>query len=154
MIDIKTQYAGLTLRNPLIVGSSGLTNNPERNKEFEKAGAERLFSNLFLKNKLKCRAIRLCRIQTIRKLPDYIRGYVKANQVNNYLELIKKTKEQCTIPIIASINCYKSDVWIDFARQIELAGADALELNVYFLETSLEYNPTRFVTFTSTSSEK
>lgn len=39
MIDIKTQYAGLTLRNPLIVGSSGLTNNPERNKEFEKAGA-------------------------------------------------------------------------------------------------------------------
>lgn len=69
MIDIKTQYAGLTLRNPLIVGSSGLTNNPERNKEFEKAGAERLFSNLFLKNKLKCKAIRLCRIQTIRKLP-------------------------------------------------------------------------------------
>jgi dihydroorotate dehydrogenase (fumarate) len=47
----------------------------------------------------------------------------------------------CTIPIIASINCYKSDVWIDFARQIELAGADALELNVFFLETSLEYNP-------------
>ena len=39
MIDIKTQYAGLTLRNPLIVGSSGLTNNAERNKEFEKAGA-------------------------------------------------------------------------------------------------------------------
>ena len=40
MIDIKTQYAGLTLRNPLIVGSSGLTNNAERNKEFEKAGAK------------------------------------------------------------------------------------------------------------------
>ena len=47
MIDIKTQYAGLTLRQV----------------------PERLFSNLFLKNKLKCKAIRLCRIQTIRKLP-------------------------------------------------------------------------------------
>ena len=39
MIDLKTKYAGLTLRNPLIAGSSGLTNNPERNREFEKAGA-------------------------------------------------------------------------------------------------------------------
>ena len=38
MIDLKTEYAGLKLRNPLIAGSSGLTNNPERNKEFEKAG--------------------------------------------------------------------------------------------------------------------
>ena len=68
---------------------------------------------------------------------DYIRGYVKANQVNDYLELIKKSKELCTIPIIASINCYKADAWIDFARQIELAGADALELNVFFMETEL-----------------
>ena len=59
MIDIKTQYAGLTLRNPLIVGSSGLTNNPERNKEFEKAGA----------GAIVLKSIRLCRIQTIRKLP-------------------------------------------------------------------------------------
>ena len=70
-------------------------------------------------------------------LADYIRGYVKANQVNDYLELIKKSKELCTIPIIASINCYKADAWIDFARQIELAGADALELNVFFMETEL-----------------
>lgn len=71
---------------------------------------------------------------------DYIRGYVKANQINDYLELIQKTKELCTIPVIASINCYKSDAWIEFARQIELAGADALELNVFFLETDLTYN--------------
>ena len=49
MIDIKTQYAGLTLRNPLIVGSSGLTNNAERNKEFEKAGAGAIV--------LKCKAM-------------------------------------------------------------------------------------------------
>ena len=59
---------------------------------------------------------------------------------NDYLELIQKTKELCTIPVIASINCYKSDAWIEFARQIELAGADALELNVFFLETNLTYN--------------
>lgn len=71
---------------------------------------------------------------------DYIRGYVKANQVNDYLDLIKKTKAVCSIPIIASINCYKADAWIEFAHQIELAGADALELNVFFMETEPTYN--------------
>lgn len=141
MIDIKTQYAGLTLRNPLIVGSSGLTNNPERNKEFEKAGAGAIVLKSLFEEQIEMQSDSLMQDSDYPEAADYIRGYVKANQVNNYLELIKKTKEQCTIPIIASINCYKSDVWIDFARQIELAGADALELNVFFLETSLEYNP-------------
>ena len=69
---------------------------------------------------------------------DYISAYTKANAVNDYLNLIKETKALCSIPVIASINCYKADTWIDFARQIELAGADALELNIYFLETGPE----------------
>lgn len=141
MIDIKTQYAGLTLRNPIIVGSSGLTNNAERNKEFEKAGAGAIVLKSLFEEQIEMQSDSLMQDADYPEAADYIRGYVKANQVNNYLELIKKTKELCTIPIIASINCYKSDVWIDFARQIELAGADALELNVFFLETSLEYNP-------------
>ncbi|WP_455640178.1 dihydroorotate dehydrogenase-like protein [Parabacteroides sp.] len=141
MIDIKTQYAGLTLRNPIIVGSSGLTNNPERNKEFEKAGAGAIVLKSLFEEQIEMQSDSLMQDSDYPEAADYIRGYVKANQVNNYLELIKKTKELCTIPIIASINCYKADAWIDFARQIELAGADALELNVFFLETSLDYNP-------------
>ena len=54
MIDLKTQYAGLTLRNPIIVGSSGLTNNAERNKEFEKAGAGAIvLKSLFEEQRLR-----------------------------------------------------------------------------------------------------
>ena len=68
---------------------------------------------------------------------DYVRHYVKANQSEEYLTLIRETKAQCTIPIIASVNCYKADTWVDFARQIEAAGADALELNVFYLCTDL-----------------
>ena len=64
---------------------------------------------------------------------DYLEEYIREHKLSEYLTLIKESKKVCPIPIIASINCYKSDVWIDFARQIELAGADALELNVYFL---------------------
>lgn len=139
MIDIKTQYAGLTLRNPLIIGSSGLTNNAERNKEFEKAGAGAIVLKSLFEEQIEMQSDSLMQDSDFPEAVDYIRGYVKANQVSSYLDLIKSTKEQCTIPIIASINCYKSDVWIDFARQIELAGADALELNVFFLETDLDF---------------
>lgn len=138
---MKTQYAGLTLRNPLIVGSSGLTNNAERNKEFEKAGAGAIVLKSLFEEQIEMQSDTLMQESDYPEAADYIRGYVKANQVNDYLNLIKKTKELCSIPVIASINCYKSDVWIDFAHQIELAGADALELNVFFMETNTDGDP-------------
>lgn len=141
MIDIKTKYAGLTLRNPIIVGSSGLTNNPAKNKEFEKAGAGAIVLKSLFEEQIEMNSDSLMPSSDYPEAADYIRNYVKANQVNDYLDLIKETKSLCTIPIIASINCYKSDVWIDFARQVELAGADALELNVFFLETEINGNP-------------
>ena len=122
MIDIKTQYAGLTLRNPIIVGSSGLTNKAERNRDFEKAGAGAIVLKSLFEEQIEMQSEALMQDSDYPEAADYIRGYVKANQVNDYLELIKKSKELCTIPIIASINCYKADAWIDFARQIELAG--------------------------------
>ncbi|MDR1980299.1 MAG: dihydroorotate dehydrogenase-like protein [Tannerellaceae bacterium] len=140
MIDIRTQYAGLTLRNPIIVGSSGLTNNPERNKEYEKAGAGAIVLKSLFEEQIEMQSHSLMQESDYPEAVDYIHGYVKANHVNNYLELIKKTKAVCNIPIIASINCYKADAWIDFARQVELAGADALELNVFFLDTGLSYD--------------
>ncbi len=140
MIDIKTQYAGLTLRNPLIVASSGLTNNAERNKEFEKAGAGAIVLKSLFEEQIEMQSDMLMQDSDSPEAADYVYSYVKANQINTYLDLIKKTKELCSIPIIASINCYKSDAWIEFARQIELAGADALELNIYFLETELDYD--------------
>lgn len=137
MIDIKTKYAGLTLRNPIIVGSSGLTNNPAKLKEFEKAGAGAIVLKSLFEEQIEMKSESLMGSSDYPEAADYIYNYVKANQVNDYLVLIKEAKEQCTIPIIASINCYKADVWIDFARQVELAGADALELNVFFMETDV-----------------
>ena len=140
MIDLKTEYAGLKLRNPLIAGSSGLTNNPERNKEFEKAGVGAIVLKSLFEEQIEMQSSNLLKDSDYPEASDYVQEYVKVNQVNEYLELIKKTKALCTIPIIASINCYKADNWIGFARQIELAGADALELNVFYLETSLTHD--------------
>ncbi len=140
MIDIKTQYAGLTLRNPIIVGSSGLTSSPERNKEYEKAGAGAIVLKSLFEEQIEMQSDSLVKTSDFPEASDYIREYVKADQVGNYLNIIKKSKEACTIPIIASINCYKADAWIDFAKQIELAGADALELNVFFMDTDITHD--------------
>lgn len=56
-----------------------------------------------------------------------------------YLELIKESKKVCTIPVIASINCYTDAEWVDFAKQIEEAGADALEINILALQSDIQY---------------
>ena len=80
MIDIKTQYAGLTLRNPLIVGSSGLTNNAERNKEFEKAGAGAIVLKSLFEEQIEMQSDILMQDSDYPEAADYIRGYVKANQ--------------------------------------------------------------------------
>lgn len=61
MIDIKTQYAGLTLRNPIIVGSSGLTNNAERNRDFEKAGAGAIVLKFSFRRAVEMQSEALCK---------------------------------------------------------------------------------------------
>lgn len=142
MIDISTQYAGFTLKNPIIVASSGLTNNAERNKEFEKAGAAAIVLKSLFEEQIEMQSAKLMQESSndYPEAADYIQGYVQANQLSSYINLIEETKKLCTIPIIASINCYKSDAWIDFAHQIQLAGADAIELNIFFMETDLTFN--------------
>ena len=137
MMDMKTSYAGLTLRNPIIIGSSGLTNKAERNLEFEKAGAGAIVLKSLFEEQIEMQSASMLQENDYPEAADYIRSYVEANQVNDYLELIRKSKELCTIPIIASINCYKAAAWTNFAQQIAQAGADALELNVFFMETDL-----------------
>jgi dihydroorotate dehydrogenase (fumarate) len=69
---------------------------------------------------------------------DYISGYSKSNSVEEYLKLIETSKKMVQIPVIASINCMSANEWISFAKDIENAGADALELNVFFVASDKE----------------
>ena len=70
---------------------------------------------------------------------DKLSVYILHHKLNEYLSLIRESKKVCNIPVIASINCYKDDVWADFAKQIEEAGADALEINILALQTDVQY---------------
>ncbi len=137
MMDLSTRYAGLTLRNPIIIGSSGLTNQAEKNKAMEKAGAGAIVLKSLFEEQISMLSDNMLEGTDYPEASDYIRSYVRGNQVEDYIQLIRESKQQCSIPIIASVNCYKVDSWIDFARQIEIAGADALELNIFSIDTKI-----------------
>ncbi|MDL2322398.1 dihydroorotate dehydrogenase-like protein [Bacteroidales bacterium OttesenSCG-928-A17] len=133
----KTSFAGLNLSNPIIIGSSGLTNTAAKNKELEKAGAGAVVLKSLFEEQITMQADALIKEDSNNypEAEDYIYNYIRSHQVNDYLNLIQESKQQCTIPVIASINCYRNDSWIDFAHQIERAGADAIELNIFALNT-------------------
>ena len=75
---------------------------------------------------------------------DYIRTYARENSLDNYLSLITEAKGFVDIPVIASINCVSGDEWVDFAKRIEESGADALELNIYFLPIDKDKDPREY----------
>ena len=133
MALLETNYAGLRLKNPLIIGSSGLTNSAKSNKKLEDAGAGAIVLKSLFEEQINMHSDELMQSSDSPEAADYIKGYVKANQIENYLSLIRDTKSSCTIPVIASINCYNAGAWTEFAKKIEEAGADAIELNIFYL---------------------
>ena len=137
MINLETTYMGLKLKNPLIVSSSGLTNSVRKIKIIEEKGAGAVVLKSLFEEQITNEARHL-----IGKDPknvgypeaeDYIQNYIKGNSISNYLNLIKEAKEAVSIPIIASINCVSSSDWTQFAKEIEKAGADAIELNAFIV---------------------
>ncbi|MCE5204871.1 MAG: dihydroorotate dehydrogenase-like protein [Porphyromonadaceae bacterium] len=139
MINLETSFAGLKLKNPLIAGSSGLTNSIQKIQELEEAGIGAIVLKSLFEEQIENHSEKLLQLSDYPEAADYIGTYIEMNHVEKYLELIRAAKEVCSIPIVASINCYKSARWVDFARTIQDAGADALELNLFVLNAG-EFN--------------
>lgn len=138
MADLSTNYMGLQLRNPIIVGSSGLTNTVDKIVEIEKAGAgavvlKSLFEEQIMFHTHKAVTQSEAGGYIYPEAEDYISNYTQENDVGEYLNLIKGCKEKVNIPIIASINCVSSSEWMSFGKKIQEAGADGLELNIFIL---------------------
>lgn len=139
MADLKTTFAGLTLKNPVIISSSGLTNSAAKNAKLEAAGAGAIILKSLFEEQIMIEADRLRNPSYYAEGSDYLADYIRSHQLAEYLELIKESKKACTIPVIASINCYTDSEWVDFAKQIEEAGADALEINILALQSEVQY---------------
>jgi dihydroorotate dehydrogenase (fumarate) len=140
MADLTTKFLGLTLRNPLIVGSSGLTDSVDKIKELEKAGAGAVVVKSLFEEEIIAEMEENLHRMTSRQFIypetfDYIDETDEEDSVRKYLTLIRQAKDAVHIPIIASINCVSAQKWTYFAKEIQDAGADALELNLFILPT-------------------
>lgn len=134
MANLKTEYAGLKLKNPLIVGSSNLTGNIHNLIEFEKLGASAIVLKSIFEEEITQEFNEI--IDEVDSKSEIDQGFfdkkIKEANLNNYIQLIKEAKKELTIPVIASINCISLNEWLYFVKKIENAGANAIELNIFY----------------------
>ncbi len=137
MNKLKVQYMGLELKNPILIGSSGLTADVESIKRLEQNGAGGVVLKSIFEEQILLEAGSIedagDSINNDFEASNYIKHYVKQNNLNDYLSLIENVKKKVSIPVIASVNCVSSGEWTTFTKSIEKAGADALELNLFIL---------------------
>jgi dihydroorotate dehydrogenase (fumarate) len=139
MVDLTTSYLGLSLKNPLVASSSPLSEKLEKVQALEKAGvAGVIMYSLFEEQIIR---------ESIKLHEDLMRGSYSSPEAltyipeigryslgpDRYIEHLSRVKEAVSIPVIGSLNGVSTGGWIDYARKIEQAGADALELNLYNL---------------------
>jgi len=139
VIDLGTEYLGLKLDNPLVPSSSPLTGELDTARQLEDAGASALvLPSLFeqdieheqqqLEHFVYSQALGHAEAQSYQPIPDDYSG-----ELDSYLERLQQFKSALSIPVIASLNGVSTSGWIDTGKELQEAGADALELNVYYI---------------------
>jgi dihydroorotate dehydrogenase (fumarate) len=143
-VNLKTKYLGLVLRTPLVPSASPLSESLDNIKRMEDAGASAVVLHSLFEEHISFE-----RQQYLNHLTQNTESYAEAltyfpemNELRvgpeRYLDEIVAAKSAVDIPIIASLNGSTLGGWTDYARQIEEAGADAIELNIYWIPTDLE----------------
>lgn len=135
MVDLTTTYAGIKLKNPMIVGASNLVSNPDNLKAMEASGAAAIvYKSLFEEQ------IQLERLEFDENIDEYrdrnaemvsLFPDIEHAGPSEHLMNLRLAKESVSIPVIASLNCVLSETWIEYARQLQETGVDALEVNFF-----------------------
>ena len=141
MPDLSIKYLGLSLKSPVIAGSCSLTHSIDHLKAIEKAGAGAVVLKSVFEEEIYLEYAhefeKLGPMDNNLEFLDYYDLEIRKENLKHYLQLISDAKAQLSIPVIASINCVTSQEWGFFAKKIEAAGADALELNMFMSPTNL-----------------
>jgi dihydroorotate dehydrogenase (fumarate) len=146
-MDLTTRYLGLNLRTPLVPSASPLSDEIENIKRMEDAGASAIVLHSLFEEQVKGdqEAIQYHLMYGTDSFPESLTFFPKQSEFitgpEEYLSSIRNAKEAVRIPIIASLNGAAIGGWIDYARQIQQAGADALELNIYSIPTEMDRTP-------------
>jgi dihydroorotate dehydrogenase (fumarate) len=142
MADLTTTYLGLTLPSPVVVASNPLCRDIDSMRQMETAGAGAVILPSLFEEQLEAEDLNLKYYVTHNSalLPNALQHIPDMEEYNKgadgYLSHVYRTKKALGIPVIASLNGSSSGGWVRYAKLLEAAGADALELNVYYLPTS------------------
>jgi dihydroorotate dehydrogenase (fumarate) len=140
MIDLTTQYLGLSLRNPLVASASPLTGSVDNLRSMEDAGIAAVVLPSLFEEQLRIESDTLDKdlwrgVEEFAEAVTYLPELSTYNMgPDGYLELIQEAKRRVQIPVIASLNGCTPGGWLTYAKEMEQAGADALELNLYTIE--------------------
>jgi dihydroorotate dehydrogenase (fumarate) len=141
MVDLTTNYLGLHLKNPLVASASPLSKKVDTAQELEQAGVSAIVMYSLFEEQIVQESIKLHQdltrgadqfYEALSYLPDYGTYSIGPDR---YLEHLQKIKQAVQIPVIGSLNGVTTGGWVEYAKKIEQAGADALELNLYYLAT-------------------
>lgn len=143
-VDLRTRYLGLALAHPIVASASPLTGSIDSLKRLQDAGAAAVVLPSLFEEQIEHEEMSTHNLMLYgAELSPEARGFFpepqdQANSTERYLALIAEAKRALSVPVIASLNGYTPGGWTKIARQFEQAGADAIELNVYFLATKLD----------------
>ena len=144
MADLSTKLFGLNLKNPIIAGSSGMSGSLKGVKQLEDGGAGAVVLKSVFEEEIVQEMDDAMKKALEKGLNterfDYYDYHLRGENIDKYAALIEEAKKSVSIPIIASVNCTYSHEWSFYVNRLEAAGADALELNMFFLPTKLDCN--------------
>lgn len=143
-IDLSTCYLGLSLKNPLVVAACPLTQSLDNLKRLEDAGAAAAVLSSLFEEQIDHDSVEIARVYEFgaESFAEAVTYFPEMNEfrfaADTYLEHIEKAKRAVSMPIIGSLNGISTGGWIRYARKIQDAGADALELNIYFIAADVD----------------
>jgi len=143
MIDLKTTYLGLSLKNPLVASASPLSKNVDSVRQLEDAGAAAVVLYSLFEEQIRQESLALNEVlnRGTESFAEALSYFPEVDDYNigaeKYLKHLQKIKATVDIPIIASLNGSSPGGWLEYAEKIQDAGADALELNIYHLPTDV-----------------
>jgi len=138
MVDLKTKYCGLTLKNPIVVGASNLVTDTDNLVKLEKAGAAAIVYKSLFEEQIQLESLEMENKQDTYSNwdaeHDSFFPKLKHGGPAEHLLRLRQARNAISIPLIGSLNCVYEETWVEYAQKMAETGIDALELNFYTSE--------------------
>lgn len=142
MPDLKTDYMGIELKNPIVVAACSISNMIDRIQLAERAGAGALVIRSLFEEQIQINAMKLENDLSVgsESFPEALSYFpdIEYGEADEHLMWVEKTRQEVEMPLIASLNAVSPGSWVQYAQKLEATGVDGIELNVYLLPTEID----------------